>query len=269
MLGAEHIVPVIGPLSTSLEGIKLFMKTVIAAKPWLVESSLLPFPWNDKSSHLDRRSGRKLKVGVLWNDGVVKPHPPVIRALKEVVEKLRRVDGVEIVDWKPYAHSLAWEIIASLYLCDGAKEEIEALDASGEPWRPLTKWIIKENPHVVHHDIESLWKSTIRREEYRRKYAEVWNQTATGVSENGEPVGAVDVILCPAGPGAAPPFDHAKYWGYTSQWNLLDYPALVFPVTKVDPSVDVVEKGYQPLNASDEFNYKLCRYAFAALGPAV
>ena len=33
MLGQEHIVPVIGPLSTSLAGLKLFMKTLIAAQP--------------------------------------------------------------------------------------------------------------------------------------------------------------------------------------------------------------------------------------------
>jgi amidase len=41
----------------------------------------------------------------------------------------------------------------------------------------------------------------------------------------------IDVILCPAGPGVAPPLDCAKYWGYTSLWNLLDWPALVFPVS--------------------------------------
>ena len=230
-----------------------------------MESSLLPLPWNDKSSHLDKGSGKNLKVGVLWNDGTVKPHPPVVRALKEVVEKLERVDGVEIVDWKPYGHSLAWEIIAGLYFCDGAKEEIEAIEASGEPWRPLSKWIIKENPHVIHHDIESLWKLTMKREEYRREYAKLWNDTASGVSANGELVGAVDVILCPVGPGAAPPLDHAKYWRYTSQWNLLDYPALVFPVTKVDPSVDVVEIDYKPWTDLDEFNHKLCKYALAPL----
>jgi len=260
MLGSEHITPVIGPLSTSLEGIKMFMRTIIAAKPWLVESSLLPFPWTDETSRLNKRSGKKLKVGILWDDGIVKPHPPVIRALKEVVEKLDRVEGVEFVDWRPYKHDLAWEIIAGLYFCDGAKEEIEAIDASGEPWRPLSKFIIKENPHVKHHDIESLWDLTIKREMYRRDYAKVWNDTASGIGESGEPEGVVDVILCPVGPGAAPPLDHARYWGYTSQWNLLDYPALVFPVTKVDPSVDVVEEGYKPMNEKDEFNYHICKH---------
>ena len=89
-------------------------------------------------------------------------------------------------------------------------------------------------------------------------YAKVWNDTATGMSETGALEGMVDVILCPVGPGAAPLLDNSKYWGYTSQWNLLDYPALVFPVSKVDSKIDVREEGYKPMNEKDEFNYSLC-----------
>ena len=258
MLGQEQIVAVIGPMSTSLEGVKLFMKTVIAAKPWLVESSLIPFPWRDQETYLGKNPGTKLKVGIIWDDGIVKPHPPVIRALKEIVNKLKEVRGVEVVNWKPYKHDEAWEIIASLYFCDGANEEKEAIEASGEPWRPLSEFIIKENPHVKHHSVADLWDWTMRREKYRRAYAKVWNNTAAGTGENGVLEGTVDVILCPVGPGAAPPIGQAKYWCYTSQWNLLDYPALVFPVSKVDSKVDVIEKDYKPMNAKDEFNYKLC-----------
>jgi amidase len=47
MDGQEQIVPVVGPLSTSLEGIKIFMKTLIDQKPWLYEPSLVPVPWQD------------------------------------------------------------------------------------------------------------------------------------------------------------------------------------------------------------------------------
>lgn len=47
MLGEEQIVPVVGPLSTSLEGIKIFMKTLIDQKPWLYEPTLVPMPWKD------------------------------------------------------------------------------------------------------------------------------------------------------------------------------------------------------------------------------
>ena len=255
MLSEEQIVPVIGPMSTSLEGIKLFMKTVIAGRPWLVEPSCLPIPWRVEDSYLD--SPKKLRIGIMWDDGVVKPHPPVIRALNEVKAKLIGFRDIDIIDWIPYKHDAAWEIIANLYFCDNGNEEKEAIDASGEPWRPLSEFIIKENPYVTDKSIEDVWHWTGKREEYRKAYAGHWNMT--GTEQGGEAfTDTVDVILCPVGPGAAPPMDHAKYWGYTSQWNLLDYPALVFPVTKVNPSVDQVEEGYKPRNEKDQFNYELC-----------
>lgn len=111
MGGKEQVVATIGPLSTSLEGIKLFLKTVISAKPWLREPSLLPFEWREKQDW--GLKGRKLKVAVMWDDGVVRPQPPVTRALREVVEKLKEKGNVEIVEWTPYKHDLAWEIIVS------------------------------------------------------------------------------------------------------------------------------------------------------------
>jgi len=107
MGGAEQIVPTIGPLSTSLEGCKLFIKTIIDAKPWYKEPSLLPFPWKEE----DTLRGKRLRVAVLWDDGVVKPHPPVTRALKQVVDKVKANENVEVVEWKPYKHDLAWDII--------------------------------------------------------------------------------------------------------------------------------------------------------------
>lgn len=50
MLGQEHIVPVVGPLSTSLEGVKIFMRSLIDQKPWLYDPMLLPMPWRDSSA---------------------------------------------------------------------------------------------------------------------------------------------------------------------------------------------------------------------------
>jgi amidase len=76
-----------------------------------------------------------------------------------------------------------------------------------------------------------MWDWTAKRDQYRSDYSELWNSTAVGKDAVGVPTGAVDVILCPVGPGAAPPLNCARYWSYTSQWNLLDYPALVFPVS--------------------------------------
>ena len=264
MLGAEHILPAIGPLSTSLEGIKIFNKTILAAKPWLEAPSLLPFPWKDDQTYLPTLEGKKkLKIGVIWNDEVVKPHPPILRALKEVTERLKTIEGIEIVDWKPLDHAHAWEIIASLYFCDGGSEETAAIEASGEPWMSLSEFIIKDNPHVKRRSIEEVWEWTAKREAYRDTHAKHWTSTATGKTSEGLPDGMVDVILCPVGPGAAPPLNCSRYWCYTSQWNLLDYPALVFPVSKVDKEVDGREEGYQPVNEKDEYNYKLCMCPFS------
>jgi len=99
-------------MSTSLYGLKVFVQTLIAAKPWLVEPSLLPFEWKDQSQ-LWKKGGKKLKVAVIWDDGVVKPHPPILRGLKEVVDKLKASESVEVVDWTPYKHDEAWSIIVS------------------------------------------------------------------------------------------------------------------------------------------------------------
>ncbi len=89
------------------------MKTVIDVKPWLKDPTLIALPWRIEENNRNSTEFKKLKIGVLWSDGVVKPHPPISRALKLMVEKLECVDGVEIIEWKPYKHDLAWEIIVS------------------------------------------------------------------------------------------------------------------------------------------------------------
>lgn len=81
-------------------------------------------------------------------------------------------------------------------------------------------------------------------------YAKAWSDTAKSGKE-------VDVIICPPSFGAATPHEHSRYWGYTSHWNLVDYPAAVFPVTKVDPILDPKDVDYVPKNEQDRFVYEM------------
>ena len=104
---------VVGPLSTSLEGLKLFMKTVLDYKPWFQDPNLVPLAWRDEHFHFEPGGDKKLKIGVLWTDEIVTPHPPVRRALEEITRELIKDKNIEIVKWKPYKHDLAWEIIVS------------------------------------------------------------------------------------------------------------------------------------------------------------
>lgn len=259
MAGCEAIIAVIGPLSTSLSGISIFMKTLLDSKPWLHEPSLIPIPWSPSPPN----TTKKLKIGILANDGVVKPHPPILRAIKSITTALSKCpEEIELVPFPPLDHAKAWHIISSLYFADGGAQEAAAIDASSEPWRPLTNFIIKDNPNCKPRSVTEAWELQAERDAYRAAYSDHWN-SVSGSVEGGD---LVDVILCPVGPGAAPPIDCARYWGYTAQWNLLDYPALVFPTgTSVDPDVDVVEEGYVASNTEDEYNYKLCEYFVQAL----
>ena len=259
MAGVDFIPCVIGPLSTSLAGIELFMKTVLDAKPWIAEPALVPIPWN---GDLRWSSARPLKLAIMWDDNVVRPHPPIIRAMRTLKQKLESITNVSVVDWKPHLHDEAGAITSRLYYPDGAGEEAAVLTESGEPWRPLTTWLLKETPGVKKLNMKELGYWLEEREHYRKEYAEAWNGTATGRDPvSGEPIGMVDAVRSPVGPGVAPKHDTARYWAYTSQWNLLDYPALAFPVSRVDAKLDSADKSYTPLNDLDKENWTLCGFA--------
>lgn len=64
-----------------------------------------------------------------------------------------------------------------LYFPDGGASEAKEIDASGEPWRPLSEWVIKDNPYVSHLSIEEVWKWTEEREKFRADYAHLWNES--------------------------------------------------------------------------------------------
>lgn len=240
MAGADTVESVLGPLSTSLQGLKIFMKTMIDAEPWLEEPALIPMPWRTYTIP----SERPLRIGVLWHDGTVRPHPPITRALRLMTDKLKDSD-IEVVDFTPHAHDEAWAILSSLYFTDGGKADSEDIDSSGEPWRPLSTWIIKDNPCVKKLSTGELAYWLEEREAYRKEYALHWKKSG------------IDALLCPVGPGVAPKHNTAKYWNYTSQWNLLDYPGLVFPVCKVDEEQDRWTDAGQLLGELDEENRHL------------
>lgn len=71
----------------------------------------------------------------------------------------------------------------------------------------------------------------------------------------------VDFILCPAYVGVAAKCGTPQYWHYTTIWNILDQPSITFPTgLHVDPTVDVVDADYKPRSATDEREYKKCKF---------
>ncbi|KAK6464124.1 amidase activity protein [Scheffersomyces coipomensis] len=241
-IGSESILSVTGPLTRSLGLLELIMQTIVESKPWLIDPSLNSLEWKPVSTK------RKFRLGILWSDEVVNPLPPVTRALKIVKEKLLKLDNIELVDFKPYNHLKTFDILDKLYFEDGARDVKSTLTSTGEPACEQTVWAI-ENAEDL--DMHEQWKWNIEKQKYRKQYLKHW-QTYT--NKDGE---VLDGVIAPVFPNVAAEHRTAKYWLYTCQWNLLDYPMLVFPVTKLDTSLDVPQKDYKPLNDYDKFQHDL------------
>ncbi|EXJ79411.1 hypothetical protein A1O3_08913 [Capronia epimyces CBS 606.96] len=240
--GQIAISATVGPVGHSIRDLELFCRVSSDFRPWLHDPAVVPKPW------IPVEAPRKTSIGVMWWDEVVMPHPPILRAMKSAVEKLK-LAGHEVVEFKPYRHQHAWDITFPLYFPTGGQEMREFLASSGEPMIPSVSKFLESAkclsvPELMHYQREQ--------KAYRNEYFKHWNATATQTS-SGRPV---DAILMPSMASAAFPHHHLPWWGYLSTWNLLDYPSVVIPVTQVKPD-DIKDAAYQPVNERDADNYDL------------
>lgn len=65
LAGQEAVNSVNGPMARSLTDIELFARTVVGEEPWQLDPKCLPIPWRSVSMN------PKLKIGVMWSDGIV------------------------------------------------------------------------------------------------------------------------------------------------------------------------------------------------------
>ena len=136
--GMENIIGCVGPMANSVQDLSLFCEVALAARPWDWEPSLIEIPW--RPFPVESLPSR-LKIGVMWHDGVVMPHPPVARALQETVDALRDA-GHTIVDWDPKLHPSLHKWINRAYFLDNAQEYRESLQESSDPPVPIIEWLL-------------------------------------------------------------------------------------------------------------------------------
>ncbi|CAE6428138.1 unnamed protein product [Rhizoctonia solani] len=226
--GMDNIVGVVGPLAHSARDLELFCRIMAQYESWTLEHQVLNIPWNQSVAQ-SRGEGlpKRLVIGMLRDDGVVAPHPPIAERLRKTRAALIAA-GHEVVDWVPMEHQEAWDLIVKLYLLDGGKEYRETLAESGEPAMPLVEWMLAHATSRSPYTVDQTWALNVAREQFRARGLRHWNASAAR-SEQGR---AFDAVLCPVAPTLAPPHDTTRWWGYSSYWNLLDLPAVVFPSGK-------------------------------------
>ncbi|THV06029.1 amidase [Dendrothele bispora CBS 962.96] len=234
--GNDTIASAAGPLVRSSRDLELFFTTVYSAQPWMTDVYLSPLPWGYQIPKWTGTEG-KIRLGVMWNDGVVNPQPPIRRALRTLVDALRKTSAFEISDYEPKFHADLVSTAHRLYFPDGGASVRKRV--TGEPLLHLTEWALGL-PEVKDHTTHEHWALHLERDKLRKMYADYWNSQK------------VDAVLCPAGPGPAQALQTSKYWGYTSAWNFVDYPAVVFPTgLRADPALDPKDDTREPWSKYD------------------
>ena len=93
--GQESVSSVLGPMTNSLSGVRIFVKAILDARPWRKDPLCIRKEWSEREYALGDHGGRggKLCFAVMWDNGVIKPHPPLLRALEMAKKALKEVRG--------------------------------------------------------------------------------------------------------------------------------------------------------------------------------
>ncbi|CAK40630.1 hypothetical protein CBS63078_344 [Aspergillus niger] len=236
--GQNTVLSVVGPLSPSARGLILLFKTVLGAMPWLGDPGVLEIPWREEIVEETRKlvQGKPegLAFGIFYDDGQVKPQPPVERAMRIAAETIKRL-GHKLINWEPPSHLTAASLANRAYNMDGGADVLQNFALSNEAIHTSVVIDASGSPQKTALEIAAL---NVEKREYQKQYLDYWNSTAQ-LTGTGRPV---DAVICPVAPHAACiPGKYATI-GYTAFINVLDYTSAVVPVTSADRRVDVVGK---------------------------
>ncbi|KAL8342958.1 hypothetical protein RB598_004359 [Gaeumannomyces tritici] len=244
--GQEHVPSSVGPLARSVRTVRVAMESLVRAKPWEVDARCAPIPWREDI--LKQIQDRPLVVAVLYDDEVVRPHPPISRVLKSAVKELQDA-GHEVFEWNAHLHSDCTELMDEYYTADGCEDIRNDIAAGGEPLIPHVQHLVDRGDAISVHEY---WQLNRRKWDLQQAYLEKWNSLVS--PESGK---LADVLIMPPMPHSAVPHGGCKWVGYTKVWNLLDYPAMVIPGGNVAQEDLSAEWDFEPRNGTDEWTKKL------------
>ncbi|KAF8906245.1 amidase signature domain-containing protein [Gymnopilus junonius] len=273
MPGQESISSVLGPMTNTLSGLKVFMKAVIGAKPWNLDPVTIRKPWDEDAWNLSEHGGigAQLCFAIMWDNGVVKPHPPLIRAMAMTKAALEDA-GHKVIEWEPHRHLEIYKNAESIFAADGNHDYKTECAKSGEP---LIKTMVPSHSEEVaagyefeppmslvktflgdpaeHISTYDLFKLHEEKRDLRKSHLDHWQKTISRTG-TGRPV---DAIISPAVAYTAVPHGLNTDSFYTTLCNAMDYTASAFPVTFVDPKLDVPFEPHNFYNHEDKAIYQL------------
>ena len=243
--GCDSIPGTLGPFTRSVRDIELFCKAYSLVEPWMKDASLIPGDILSRGLGHPLRPEKPVRVGIISDDGVVSPFPPVQYTISETRKLLEQDPRIEVVDFSPLDHAEGWRIIAANYFEDGGADIRELCKKGDEFLLPLTEWILSQCEESAKIVSRTMQGRKTARDQYRQKYNTHWNDAG------------VDVVLAPVTPSTAPPLGATPYWGYTAIWNLLQYPAITFPASRFIRGWDQLDLSGQKYHPKNELEKKM------------
>ncbi|GAA5888238.1 hypothetical protein JCM16303_005311 [Sporobolomyces ruberrimus] len=246
MEGFEAISSVLGPMTSSIEALKVFVKAVLVGQPWRFDPMASHIPWREGQYELEEHNrGKELCFGIMWSDGQVKPTPPIIRGLRIMKEKLE-AQGHKVIDYTPPNADEGTRITGALFEADGGRDIAEAVALSGEP----------NLNGVLSPDSQELstleyWRLCLRRKQFITKQLASWESTSASTG-TGRPI---DALIAPTAPYTSFTHDSKQYIGYTGAFNLTDQSVGIVPVTKVT-NEDAKPEPHDFVCEFDRINYE-------------
>ncbi|KAJ5613905.1 hypothetical protein N7528_007559 [Penicillium herquei] len=253
--GQEVMPTVVGIMGNSVQALMLVFKSLLSTEPWKYDPYTLPIPWReDMQFDPSSNAGYKPAFGLMLNNSLITPHPPISRALRMVRQALDE-DGYQLVDWAgpSQTESISIHVRAILMhpieLGDGCGDVYESTLLSGEPFVPEIQNLFpggKPKPPIPLPKFEEAVRIM---KSYREKHLEYWMSTAELTGDR-----PVEAIISPVTPYASITPGNFKHSGYISCFNVLDYATVVIPVTLADKDIDVLDPKFKPLSKEDASN---------------
>ncbi|KAF5606485.1 general amidase [Fusarium subglutinans] len=248
--GQSHVPSSIGPMSPSLANLITLTKECLLAEPWKIDPNVVPIPWRE--ADFEGVQERKLTIGVILDDGVVRPHPEIQEAVRRAVAILKKA-GHKIIPWSTADHSSCIEIQDQFYRADGGEDIKTEVAVAGEPMIAHVEALVNSSKPI---SVYEYWQLNRRKTAAQEAYNKKW--TTTAGLEDGE---SVDVIISPVSPHTAVPHRSSRWTGYAKIWNFLDYTAMSFPFAKLGSSKDPTSSDIYVAAADEARHNYLHEYA--------
>jgi len=250
--GQAAIPAVAGPMAQRVEDLSLLLRELWVPAAWERDCDLVPLPFDEEEASHNKA---KLKVGFYVDDGFVPASPACARAVREAAEALRAA-GHEVSEFRPPRVADAIALYYSLITSD--KCQTLARQLEGEQWEDYCSTLITgvRLPVSLKRAVASLLEKVLKepkaaliaRASHESSVAELWQlqYAQKGLRQDWfdawKAQGDFDVLLCPVHVLPAVPHNTFKKisftCSYTLLFNVLDLPAGVLPVTRVDASRD-------------------------------